>query len=132
MKQDFYFCKTSWGIFIDVNIEEDTDIMVTDSKVSDELYLRVDWISGIFKEEIIEWFSRAIRDNFKKIELNGKVCFNVSNIDFNDCHFQEEGFYYVMQAWLAKRYNFELPPLDAYYDKETNKYVFPSLIQPHQ
>jgi hypothetical protein len=128
MKQKFQFLKTSWGIFIDVNIEEDNNIELSDNYVTDEIYLRVEWTSGIFKEEIIEWFARAIKDNLEKIELRGKVCFDVSDIDFNDCHFQEEDFYYVMQAWLAQRYNFELPALDAYYDRDKNKYIFPSLI----
>ena len=128
MKQKFQLLKTSWGIVIFINVEEDTNITNTDSHATDEIYLRVEWTSGIFKEEIIEWFTRAIKDNLSKIELSGKVCFDVSDIDFNDCHFQEEGFYYVMQAWLAKRFNFELPPLDAYYDGDKNKYMFPSLI----
>lgn len=128
MKQEFYFRKTSWGIFIDINIEEDTITLPTDSQVTEDIYLRVEWTSGIFKEEMINWFSRAIKDNLDQIKQQSKVCYNVSNIDFNDCHFQEEGFYYVMQAWLAKRYNFELPPLDAYYDREKNQYIFPSLI----
>jgi hypothetical protein len=128
MKQEFYFRKTSWGIFIDLNIEEDYNVIPSDVQITDEIYLRVEWISGIFKQEITEWFARAIKDNLLKFELTGKVCLAISNIDFNDCHFQEEGFYYVMQAWLAKRYNFELPALDAYYDRDKNKYMFPSLI----
>lgn len=127
MRQEFYFRKTSWGIFIDIDIEEDNNILLSDAHVTDNIYLRVDWPLGIFKEEIIEWFAQAVKDSIEKIKEIHVVCFNISNITFNDCHFQEEGFYYVMRAWLAKRYNFELPPLDAYYDKEKNRYIFPSL-----
>lgn len=128
MKQEFYFRKTSWGIFIDIEVDEDTNIHYSDSHIAGEIYLRVEWTAGIFKEEIIEWFKKAVTDNLDKIKLSSKICFNISNIDFTDCDFQEEGFYYVMQAWLAKRFNFELPPLDAYYDGDKNNYIFPSLI----
>lgn len=127
MVQEFHFRKTSWGIFISINIEEDDKILFSDIAVTEKIFIRVNWTDGTFKQEIVEWFSRAIKDVFEKISISQDICFDIKEIDFNDCHFQEEGLYYVMLGWLSEKYKFKLPPLDAYYDIEINKYIFPSL-----
>ncbi len=129
MLQEFFFRKTSWGIFVSIDVEEIpfVDTMQYDVKITETIFLKLDWDSNPYKNEVLEWISKAIINTIEKISIPNPICFHITKLDFNECNFQEEGFYYVMLEWLAKKYKFELPQLNAYYDRETNRYIFPSL-----
>lgn len=130
MKHIFKLLKTSWGIVVLIDVEEiiDEKVLLYDIAITDTIFLKLNWQPSPYKQEVVQWLGKAISDFIKLFPLSKKICFNITELDFVETDFQEEGLYYVMLEWLAKRYNFQLPPLDAYYDKETNKYIFPSLI----
>ena len=132
MLYKYQLLKSSWGIVIFVNIQEliNPVLLISDRKIFNNIYLRLNNNIKIDNAILYYWFSLAIQDLYNKIEVivsNTIVCFEVESIDFSHTDFQEEGLYYAMQGWLSQKYSILISDSDAYYSKETNNYVFPKL-----
>lgn len=129
MKHIFKLLKTSWGIVVFIDIEAIVGEAISDFdiQVTDHFFLKLYWKPNPYKTEVLNWLARAIIDIADQLPTSHQICFNIVELDFNECDFQEEGLYYAMLEWLAKKYQLELPPIDVYFDKEMNRYIFPKL-----
>ena len=132
MLYKYQLLKSSWGIVIFVNIKEliNPALLSSDKKICNNIYLRLNNITIIDNAILYDWFSLAVQDLYDKIEViisNTIVCYEVESIDFSHTDFQEEGLYYAMQGWLSQKYSILISDSEAYYSKESEKYVFPKL-----
>lgn len=131
MLHKFQLLKSSWGIVIFLDVTDLSSLTHNEEreKVTDTIYLSLKE-KNVQKEKLIYWFSRAIADveeEIKKAIANEFLYLEVNAVQFNYADFQDEGLYYAMQEWLSKRYGFERPPYDAFFDAKQNRYVFPAL-----
>ena len=118
--------KTSWGIVILYRISEKDDFeenaynmfQVRDN-VLFNIHQKIDNLS-------FKYLKYGVESILNFIHTDKQVCFFI-NIEYNICHYQPEGMYYMFRKWFFETHDMEMPPINVYYDKETNRYIFPDL-----
>lgn len=122
----FIILKSSWGIAIFYDIKE---IINHNDKnmyeVSPSVFVMVK--SNFLDNSSLEYLKKGIQSITQFVKIF-PVCFSIEKLEYNVCDYQPEGMYYMFRKWFFESHNMEVPPINVYYDKETNKYVFPDLI----
>ncbi|WP_313002358.1 hypothetical protein [Chryseobacterium gleum] len=124
----FIILKSSWGIAISYEIIEIINHNQNDeneNEVSPSVFLRLK--ENSLDNSSLEYLTKGIKSITQFIKIL-PVCFSIEKLEYNVCDYQPEGMYYMFRKWFFENHNMELPPINVYYDKETNKYVFPDLI----
>lgn len=127
MQNRFVILKTSWGIAIIYDITE-TEYFDKSSddvfKIKDNIYLKIN--KKEIDNESYNYLIKAIEFIANDIGTS-KICFKINSLHYNECNYQPEGMYYMFIKWYYETHNKEISPINVYYDKETNKYIFPDL-----
>lgn len=132
MDYKYSVLKASWGIVIFVKMKEFQDFKVNedDLAISDKVYLRISCITKVKRDTLLYWVGRAIHDLVDRIEpiiVGERICYVLESLDFVSTDFQEEGLYCAVQGWFAEYYHIKIPNVEVFFDKKSNKYIFPSL-----
>ena len=48
----------------------------------------------------------------------------IKSLQFNPCHFQEEGLIAAIMEWASLAFHFQMPVIDVFFQREQNQYVF--------
>lgn len=118
--------KTSWGIAIFYEIKEIENFNKDEENVhqiNSQIFLKLNDI--ILDNISLEYLKKGIQSIAKYVKKT--ICFSIDELEFNICDYQPEGMYYVFRKWFFEKHNMETPPINVYYDSETNKYIFPDL-----
>lgn len=125
---EFVILKSSWGIAIFYEIREIINHNQNDEnlyEVSPSVFVKLK--SPLLDKSSLEYLKKGIQSVIQLIK-EFPVCFSIEKLEYNVCDYQPEGMYYMFRKWFFESHNMELPPINIYYDKETNKYIFPDLI----
>lgn len=119
--------KTSWGIVLLYNIYE-TDQFNRDQsntfKIKDNIFFNID--KKKIDDLAFKYLSQAIESILQFVKNGKPICFFI-DLEYNFCHYQPEGMYFMFRKWYFEKHNMEVPPINVYYDKESNRYIFPDL-----
>ncbi|MCE4067128.1 hypothetical protein LXM63_18655 [Chryseobacterium gleum] len=124
----FIILKSSWGIAISYEIIEIINHNQNDeneNEVSPSVFVRLK--ENSLDNSSLEYLTKGIKSITQFIKIF-PVCFSIEKLEYNVSDYQPEGMYYMFRKWFFENHNMELPPINVYYNKETNKYVFPDLI----
>lgn len=124
----FIILKSSWGIAISYEIIEIINHNQNDeneNEVSPSVFVRLK--ENSLDNSSLEYLTKGIKSITQFIKIF-PVCFSIEKLEYNVCDYQPEGMYYMFRKWFFESHNMELPTINVYYDKETNKYIFPDLI----
>lgn len=124
----FIILKSSWGIAIFYDIKEIINHNQNDKnmyEVSPSVFVMLK--SNFLDNSSLEYLKKGIQSITQFVKIF-PVCFSIEKLEYNVCDYQPEGMYYMFRKWFFESHNMEVPPINVYYDKETNKYVFPDLI----
>jgi len=129
MVYKYVLLKDSFGIviFLDIDEVEDPEIAESDVLVSSNIYLRIGENIHLQKHILVEWIGKGIRDMAGGIHMkvnNRRVCLYLKKIDFDDAHFQDEGLYCAVQAWISKYYDLPASSVRIELDKNRQKFIF--------
>ncbi|KMQ61889.1 hypothetical protein ACM40_06080 [Chryseobacterium sp. BLS98] len=119
--------KTSWGIAIFYEIKELLDLnenSVNIHKIAPQVYLKLN--DNIIDNISLNYLKKGIKSIIQYIDIF-PVIFSIEKLEYNFCDYQPEGMYYAFRKWFFENHNMEFPIINVYYDKETNKYIFPDL-----
>lgn len=125
---EFIILKSSWGIAIFYEIKEIINHNQNDENVYEitpSVFIKLK--SDLLDTISLEYLKKGIQSIIQFIK-EFSVCFSIEKLEYNICDYQPEGMYYMFRKWFFESHNMEIPPMNIYYDKETNKYVFPDLI----
>lgn len=53
-----------------------------------------------------------------------KTLIVITRLEFNPCHFQEEGLIAASMEWCGKAFHFSCPQIEARFQKDINKYIY--------
>lgn len=124
----FIILKSSWGIAISYEIIEiinHNQNVENENEVSPSVFVELK--ENSLDNSSLEYLAKGIKSITQFIKIF-PVCFSIEKLEYNVCDYQPEGMYYMFRKWFFESHNMEVPPINVYYDKETNKYVFPELI----
>lgn len=120
--------KTSWGIAILYEIKELHEELKKNSdhtyEILPSVYLNLN--DNIIDDNSFEYLKAGIQSIAQYINTF-PITFNIEKLKYNICDFQSEGMYYMFRKWFFENHDMDVPPINVYYDKETNRYVFPDL-----
>lgn len=123
MQVNFRTSDKGIGLFLDLNIEILTDILVGE-KIDNDIYFEVDnSIAKGFKPGFF-FIKKAILDNIKQIKNSIKcpIVVKLVSVDSNPAHYQDEAFYGATILWLNSLYNFNIQKPEYIYEIETKKF----------
>jgi hypothetical protein len=120
--------KTSWGIAILYEIKELHEELKKNSdhtyEILPSVYLNLN--DNIIDDNSFEYLKAGIQSIVQYINTF-PITFNIEKLKYNICDFQPEGMYYMFRKWFFENHDMDVPPINVYYDKETNRYIFPDL-----
>lgn len=120
--------KTSWGIAILYEIKELLEELKKNSdhtyEVLPSVYLNLN--DNIIDDNSFEYLKAGIQSIAQYINTF-PITFNIEKLKYNICDCQPEGMYYMFRKWFFESHDMDFPPINVYYDKETNRYIFPDL-----
>ncbi len=120
--------KTSWGIAILYEIKELLEELKKNSdhtyEVLPSVYLNLN--DNIIDDNSFEYLKAGIQSIAQYINTF-PITFNIEKLKYNICDYQPEGMYYMFRKWFFESHDMDFPPINVYYDKETNRYIFPDL-----
>ena len=121
--------KSSWGIVIGYKGE----IISTDKEnpdpdfeqLCDSVFLKLRLtLNHVYVEQIKILIENGIRWIAVVLPVNSNLYITVTEIDFNMCNFQIEGFFFGVANWLCNYFNIEMPQFSYFYDRKLNSYFF--------
>ncbi len=129
MKYTYRVLKSSWGISVELDMEEIKALSILDSdlQVFDNVYLRVGDQLRIKKSIVEYWSIKALNDLRNEIDIvkNGKnICYYIKGVEFSFIDFQEEGIYCAILGWFAEFYDINIALPEVEYDKYNKRYIF--------
>lgn len=129
MKFTYRVLKSSWGISIELDMEEikEPSILDSDLQVFDNVYLRVGDQMRIKKSIVEYWSAKALNDLKNEINIVKKhknICYYIKGVGFSFVDFQEEGIYCAILGWFAKFYDVNISLPEVEYDKYNKRYIF--------
>ncbi len=129
MKYKYIVLKSSWGIAIELDMEEivSSPILDTDIPVFEDVYLRIGASLNIKESIVTYWSVKALNDLRREISIEKKannLCYYIKTLDFSFTDFQEEGIYGAIVGWFSKFYGLKLVLPTVEYDKDINRYIF--------
>ncbi len=121
--------KTSWGIVIFYEIKELLDLEDASDvyEVLLSVYLKLN--DQVLDNASVEYLKAGIKSIVQHVKIF-PVTFSIEKLKYNICDYQPEGMYYMFRKWFFENRNMDVPSIDVYYDKETNRYIFPDLKDP--
>jgi hypothetical protein len=123
----FTILKTSWGIAVFYEIKEHINLekdLIDIHKITPQVFLNMN--NKIIDDVSFKYLKAGIESILPYIK-NLPINFTVEKLEYNICDYQPEGMYYMFRKWFFENHNMETPPINVYYDKELNKYIFPDL-----
>lgn len=113
-------------IQLDVDELRNPEVRISDLKITDLIYLRLNGPYKLDINTIAKWIGLGIKDVAGKIHLLVKepVCLDLISLDFNYTDFQEEALYCAIQGWISEYYQIEVPSVRVDYNPKANKYEF--------
>ncbi len=129
MKYTYRVLKSSWGISIELDMEEikASSILDGDLRVFDDVCLRVGDQMRIKKSIVEYWSAKALNDLRNEIDIVKKdknICYYIKGVEFSFVDFQEEGIYCAILGWFAKFYDINIALPEVEYDKYDKRYIF--------
>lgn len=123
----FTILKSSWGIAIFYEIKELFDVgkdSINTYEIFPSVYLKlndnpVDNIS-------LDYLKAGVVSIIQYIKTF-PVIFFIEKLEYNICDYQPEGMYYMFRQWFFEHHGIEFPPINVYYNKKINQYIFPDL-----
>lgn len=123
----FTILKTSWGIAIFYEIKEHINLekdLIDIHKITPQVFLNMN--NKIIDDVSFKYLKAGIESILPYIK-NLPINFTVEKLEYNICDYQPEGMYYMFRKWFFENHKMEVPSINVYYDKESNKYIFPDL-----
>lgn len=123
----FTILKTSWGIAIFYEIKEHLNLekdLIDIHKIAPQVFLNMN--NKIIDDVSFKYLKAGIESILPYIGVL-PINFTVEKLEYNICDYQPEGMYYMFRKWFFENHKMEVPSINVYYDKESNKYIFPDL-----
>lgn len=123
----FTILKTSWGIAVFYEIKEHLNFdkdLIDIHKITPQVFLNMN--NKIIDDVSFKYLKADIESILPYIGVL-PINFTVEKLEYNICDYQPEGMYYMFRKWFFENHKMEVPSINVYYDKESNKYIFPDL-----
>lgn len=135
-KHVYRVIKSSWGIYIEINAGYErysTSIYKNKSEnIDNGIYIynmKLPWPQSCsILDTEWEFLKYGLRLVSKKIKKNSPfkddTLILLKTILFNECNFQIEGMTIAIMEWASLIFNFDIPKIEAEFDRSKNKYIF--------
>lgn len=135
MQYEYYICKTSWWIYIDI-IAEVVDVDVwglghSAMKVTDGIWIKFaesPIMEGTaFNMSDLPFLVKGlqmVQDQILSASEYKNTLILIQSLQYNPCNFQEEGLIAAIIEWAARTFYFKVPTINVSFDKKKNKYIF--------